>query len=260
MNKLADPQTIQQILNCYSALGEKKNIIGNSFEYYDCPFWKNSAMTPVFVTNPNSLHEDVDKIKSMFNRPNLKSKYNATYPYFNLLTKGKKPVDKKLILKLEKQGWTTRQDEASYNFWKKQIDLKIPKGYQVKVGNYFDTAMYSGFLKTMEKNFLVDALFMKTFNKMLKTIDENVLTIHLCKNDKVVGAGLVATKNGGAYLFCGSIHKSHRKKNLWKVLVAARQAASAAKGAKVWITLTSAPELLWRGDETFRNTVFFKKS
>ena len=111
----------------------------------------------------------------------------------------------------------------------------------------------------MEENFSCNDVFMKGLNKMLKGIEEDVITVLLFKNNKVAGAGLVAVKNEGAYLFCGSINKSYRNKKLWKVLASARQAVSAARGAKIWITTTSTAQLLWRGDETYRISVFTKK-
>lgn len=259
MSKLATPETIQQILSCYSALGNKKLKIGNSFEYYDCPLWRNSAMTPILISKQASWDKEITKIETMFKKPILKSRFSSQTPYFNLLTQGKSPLDKKLIFKLDSLGWVTTPRENSLNLWTNLIDLKIPKGVQVKFGNYFDPQIYPHFLKTMEENFSCNEIFMKSLNKMLRTCEEDVMTILLCKNDKTLGAGLVAVKNGGAYLFCGSINKAYRNKKLWKVLAAARQAASAARGAKVWVTTTNTPQLLWRGDETYRISVFTKK-
>lgn len=259
MNKFATPEVIQQILSCYSALGEKKLKIGNSFEYYDCPYWRNPVMTPILISKHVNWEKDISKIETIFKKPIQKSRFSFSTPYFNLLTQGKAPLSKKLALKLEKQGWVTTSREFSLNVWTNLIDLKIPKDIQVKFGNYFDPQIYPHFLKTMEDNFSCDEIFMKSFNKMLRTCEKDVITVLLCKNDKILGAGLVAVKNEGAYLFCGSINKSHRNKNLWKVLAAARQAVSAAKGAKIWATTTHAPQLLWRGDETYRISVFTKK-
>lgn len=259
MSKLATPETIQQILRCYSALGDKKLKIGNSFEYYDCPLWRNYIMTPIFLAKQVSWEKDLPKIESMFKKPVQKSRFNSSIPYFNLLTKGKAALDKKQISKLAKLGWTTTPLEESLNLWTKAIDLKIPKGVQIKFGNYFDPLIYPDFLKTMEDNFACDDIFMKAFNKMIKTCEEDVITILLCKNNQTIAAGLVAVKNEGAYLFCGSINKAYRNKKLWNVLTAARQAASAARGAKVWAITTSNPHLLWRGDETYRMSYFTKK-
>lgn len=259
MSQLANPETIQQILNCYSALGEKKLKIGNSFEYYHCPLWRNSAMSPILISSQASWEKEVAKIETMFKKPIAKSQFSARNPYFNLLTNGKSPTDKKLILKLEKLGWKTTSYESSLNLWRKQIPLNIPKGVRIKIGNYFDPQIYPSFLKTMEDNFSCDNVFMKTLNKMIKTIEQDVMTILLCKNDKVLGAVVVAVKNNGAYLFCGSINNPYRNKKLWNVLNAAAQAVSAARGAKVWAYTTATPQLLWRGNETYRITVFTKK-
>lgn len=260
MNKFPTSETIQQLLNCFSSLGDKKLKIGNSFEYYFCPLWRNSAMTPILISNQKSWEKDLSKLETMFKMPVAKSPFNAKYPYFNLLTNSKSPLDKKIISKLQEHGWSPNDYESSFNVWRNPILLEIPTGIQIKVGNYFDKTIYPDFLKTMEENFLCDEVFMKTFNKMMKTIQKNVICVLLCKNDKVVGAVLVAVKNNGAYLMCGSINKTYRKKNLWNVLLAAAQSVSAGKGAKTWVYITSAPELLWRGDETYRNTVFMKKS
>ncbi|MEA9356276.1 hypothetical protein SHI21_08685 [Bacteriovorax sp. PP10] len=216
-------------------------------------------MTPVMISNQKSWEKDIPKIETMFKKPVSKSPFNAKYPYFNLLTKGNAPVDKKIILKLKNEGWSTNVHESSLNFWRNPINLEIPKGIQVKIGNYFDKSIYPGFLKTMEDNFSCDDVFMKTFNKMMKNVEKDVLSVLICKNDKVLGAVLIAVKNSGAYLMCGSINKAYRKKNLWNVLLASAQSASVGKGAKFWVYSTNAPQLLWRGDETYRNTVFIKK-
>lgn len=260
MSKLATPETIQDILNCYSALGNKKIKIGTSFQYYDCPWWRNFVMSPIYLSKTSSLKKDLAKIEKVFKKPIPKSPYSSTDPYFNILSKGKAPLDKKFISRLEKQGWVTTSRENSLNLWNNPLELKIPKGVQVKFGNYFDPNIYPHFLKTMKENFKSSDDFMKSLNKMFKTIEDELITVLLCKNDKVIGAGLVAVKNGGAYLFCGSINKAQRNKKLWNVLAAARQAVSAAKGAKVWVTTTSTPQLLWRGDETYRISIFNKKN
>lgn len=259
MSKLPTPETIQKILNCYSALGNKKQKIGNSFEYYHCPLWRNSAMTPILISNQDSLIKDIKKIETIFKKPVSKSKFNSRYPYFNFLTKGKSALNKQLVLNFAEQGWKTNDYESSLNLWRNPIDLKIPKGIQIKFGNYFDTSLYPDFLKTMEDNFSCDDVFMKTFNKMIKQIERDIISVLLYKDEQVVGAVLVAVKNGGAYLMCGSINKQFRKKKLWNVLLSAAQNISAGKGAKIWVYSTGTPELLWRGDETYRITVFVKK-
>lgn len=259
MNKFPTSKTIQQLLNCYSALGDKKLKIGNSFEYYYCPLWRNSAMSPILISSQKSWQKDLTKIETMFKKPVAKSPFNAKYPYFNLLTNSKTPLNKKITSKLLENGWSKTNFESSLNVWRNPIKLEIPIGIQIKVGNYFDKTIYPGFLKTMEDNFSCDQVFMKTFNKTIKTIQKDVLSVLLCKDDKVIGAVLVAVKNDGAYLMCGSINKAYRKKNLWNVLLAAAQSVSAGKGAKIWVYSTSAPQLLWRGDKTYRNSVFVKR-
>lgn len=256
MKNLASPHSIQKILKCYSSFGDKKLKIGSSFEYYHCPMWKNSIMSPIYITSQKNWEKDLAKVVANFKNPYKKSPLNAAAPYFNLTTNDSTAVDKKLILKLEKLGWHTTNIDYSLNLWTKPLELKIPKGIQIKVGNYFDPLIYPHFLKTMEDNFAIDDTFMKYFNKMLKTIEQDVMTVMLCKNEKVIGAVVVAVKNESACLLCGSINKEFRKKKLWNVLNAATQGISAAKGAKVWIYTTAQPELLWRGDETYRTTVF----
>ncbi len=258
MNNFANQSSIKQILDCYCALGEEHIKIGRSFEYYPCPFWRNPVMSPILITKLSHWQKDLEKVENISRISQERSKYNDKKAYFNILTNGKKKLDKDLIQRLEKLGWSTKPEDFSLNLWTSQIELNIPKGVQIKFGNYFDPDIYPHFLKTLELNFATDKSFMRIFNKMIKLIEPHVTTVLLYKNHKVIGAGLVATKNGGAYLFCGSINKAYRNKNLWKTLAAARQSVSAAKGAKSWITCTRNPHLLWRGDKTFRISVFTK--
>ncbi|MBY0413445.1 MAG: hypothetical protein K2Q18_04740, partial [Bdellovibrionales bacterium] len=226
-NQLPSLESINQILDCYSSLGKKKNKIGKSFEGYNCHLWYNEVMSPIFITNPKIWTKDLKKIEAHFNKPIPKSKYSRKFPYFDLLTVGKKRVDPKLIRSLKAQGWNTAHKDNSLNLWRSPIPLELPKGVQVKFGNYFDKEMYPHFLKTMKINFKCDTFFMNSLNKMIKTIDQEVFTVLVYKNGKVAGAGLVSVKNSGAFLFCGSIYKAYRNKNLWKVLASARQAVSA---------------------------------
>ncbi len=259
MGQLASEKTIQDLLNCYSSLGSKKTKIGQSFAFYHCEYWRNFVMSPVFITSTKGWETDLPKVEKAFKTPVPKSPYNAGLPYFNLLTKGKASVDKKLIKKLEAEGWSASDYESSLNVWRRPIPLSIPKDILIKSGNYFDPEIYSEFLKTMKDNFSSSDLFMKTLNKMLKGVQENLITVLLCHKGKTIGAVVVAVKNEGAYLFCGSINKSHRSKDLWSVLHSATQAISGARGAKIWVFTTATKQLLWRGDETYRVNIFTKK-
>lgn len=204
------------------------------------------------------MFSDLKKLEINFKRPIQKSPYNYKNPYVNYLTVGKKPLNKKIVKDFLANGWQHFAGENSLNLWRSIIKTEIPKNIQIKSGRYFDKDIYPYFLETMKENFSVSDEFMKYLNKMLLTVEENIITVLLLKNEQVVGAGLVAVKNEGAYLFCGSINKRYRNKKYWKVLASARQSASAMKGAKVWITTTSVPQLLWKGDETYRISHFSK--
>lgn len=256
MNKMPSKDTIQDILNCFSALGEKKFRIGTSFEFYHCPLWKNSVMSPVLITNHKNMFSDLKKLEHDYKKPIQKSPYNFKNAYVNYLTLGKAPLSKKVRQSFKEKDWLYYESEDSLNLWRSIIQTDIPKNIQIRSGRYFDPDIYPYFLETMKENFSCSDDFMKHLNKMLRTIEENIITVLLMKNNKVIGAGLVAVKNGGAFLFCGSINKKHRNKKYWKVLASARQTLSAMKGAKVWITTTKVPQLLWRGDETYRISNF----
>lgn len=217
-------------------------------------------MSPVLITNHNKMFSELKKLESDYKKPIAKSPYSFKRAYVNYLTIGKKPLNKKIQKQFVDQGWQYFADEESLNLWKSIIPADIPKNVQIKSGRYFDPEIYPHFLMTMKENFSVSDEFMKYLDKMLKKIEANVITVLLIKNEKVIGAGLVAVKNEGAILFCGSIHKKYRNKKYWKVLASARQSLSAMKGAKVWITTTRVPQLLWRGDETYRISNFSKKA
>ena len=252
-----DLKTFDQILNSYSSLGEVVHL-GTDLKFYDCNHWKNSVMSPIFINQSKNYENALLHLDSHFKKTSKKSPYNSS-PYFNLLASGKGKLSPAVIRSFRLQVWQLDNVVSSLNLWNYALELKIPKEFHLRVGHYFDPQIYPHFLNAMKTNFKSSDQFMLYLNKMIKGI-ENETRVVLIFNDRgtCVAAGLVSTKNEGAFIFCGSIHKRYRGRNLWKVLVAARQMISAEQGAKVWITTTRVPQLLWRGDQTFRIHIFKK--
>jgi hypothetical protein len=250
-------ESFKKIYTAYSSLGRLTKI-NSDLSFYHCDFWRNATMSPIFLNPSKNWKKSLINLETYFERTKNKSLYDSP-PYFNLLSKGKSKLPTEIIPTFSKCGWKLNTKETSLNFWRFPLALALPKGIHLRIGNYFDREIYPHFLKAMQDNFECDRQFMSYLNKMIKGVEHDTSTTLLFNHrGSCIGAGLVATKNNSAFLYCGSINRSYRGKNLWKTLVAARQMVSGSRGAKSWITTTRVPQLLWRGDETYRVNIFTK--
>jgi hypothetical protein len=254
-----DALTLKKILSSYSSLGKRVDL-GDELKFYHCDQWKNSVMSPIILNQSKNWKKSLDNLELHFKNHSKKSPYDSS-PYFNLIAKGKKSLPTETLKILRQHGWEPMAVKSSLNIWNHPLDLKLPRGIHIRTGSYFDAQLYPHFLKAMQKNFKASKEFMLHLNKMMKTIESNVTTVLLySESGSCVGAGLVATKNNAAFLFCGSVNKPYRGRKLWKVLVAARQMISSSQGAKSWITTTRISQLLWQGEDTYRIHIFNKIS
>ncbi len=206
-------------------------------------------MSPVFVRANGLSKTHLLGAEKLFASLSRFHPYDSRFAYINLLGKDSSPIVKAAFKTAKDAGWGVNPNRASLNYWEERLPLDLPKSFSIISGRYFDRNLYKPFLRTMKQNFEVSAGFMKELDAMMKRIEPRIRTVALIhRSGKVAAAGLSATRDGRCFLFCGSVSKPFRGKGLWRQLVAARQMISETQGAAFWITTTTNPRIVDKGD------------
>lgn len=256
MKRRLDLDVWSQIVRCYSSIGRPIPGLGPNLIHFHCERWRNATMSPCFLKPQSDLERQLRRAESYFRRHKSKHAYDAPAAYINLLRINSDDQDHPLLAAALGLGWKIDPRPSTLNAWSVRCPVALSKSFHFAVGRYFDRAIYRDFLETMAKNFGAKPKFMRELDAMMAGIDGRVRTVLLYhESGKVAAGGLVATHDGGAYLFCGSVCKAYRGKGLWNALVSVRQMVSAEQGAKYWITTTRTPRLFGKGDFSFPLTV-----
>lgn len=259
MKRRLDADVWSRIVRCYSSLGRPASALGPDLSHFQCERWRNSTMSPCFLRPGGRLEGQLRRAESYFRRHPARNVYDSPAAYVNLLGAEFDDRDHRLLKTAQGLGWKIDPRPSTLNAWNVRRPLAMTKSFHLLAGRYFDRAVYREFLKTMEVNFGTKPKFMRELDAMIRGIDERVRTVLLYhESGKIAAGGLVATHDGGAFLFCGSVCKGYRRKGLWNVLVSARQLVSQQQGAKFWITTTRTQQLLGKGEFSFPLTVLTK--
>ncbi|MGE4133371.1 MAG: hypothetical protein AB7F86_17135 [Bdellovibrionales bacterium] len=248
---------VLKVGQAYEGLGPLVKRLPNGILHYDCQRWRNSVMSPMLLTSARLTPRDLQKIAAYHRAPYL---YDSKRPYVQFLggSAGDNKANHEL---LRRQGWTKQAyaTQNTVNIWTRPIPLELPKGIEMRVARYFDPRVRRDFLKLMKANFNLTSLFLSELEKMHSLIEPRLRTVVLYNAKKTaVATGLVAVgKKGSHYLYCGSVAKQARGQGLWRVLVAARQAASLDGHAdSTWVTTTANKRIRGKGDINCRMIVY----
>lgn len=249
---------MKKIQACYAGLGTGVSIHGTGLSYYHCRRWRNATMSPVFVPTGADLMESLPLLEKHFARRRAAYRYDQP-AYAVLLGVSLKEARARLPKSALDQGWKVKETPGTLNFWGSRERIGLPRGFHFASGRYFDVKIHRGFLRMMRANFHSTPGLMRELDGMCKLIEPNLRSVLIYhESGAVAGAGLVATKGSGAFLFCGSIAARFRGKGLWRKLVALRQTISSEQGARYWVTSTRVARIMGKGDLSFPLAILTK--
>jgi hypothetical protein len=247
---------LKKIHGAYASLGERPKNTPMNVSLFHCDRWRNPTMSPYHLA-AGLKRNDFEAATRFFGKLRPSRDFETVGPYLNVVGTS---ADIRQAAKLAKAaGWEKRKYDPVpvLNVWEKPLPLELPKGFYFSAGRFSDRKLNRDFLFTMRKNFGTKPKFIREVSAMIKGLGEGIqLVVLYHESGAVAGAGLVATKNGGSFLFCGSICPQYRGRGLWNALVAARQMVSQDRGSEFWITTTGNARIKGKGDHSFPIAVF----
>lgn len=259
MSLLEVPTSVwNSVVQCYSPLGERPSGLPKGVSHFHCQRWRSATLSPFFIDPRIAVMKQLPAIEAHFRKHPKKWPYDLPHAYFHVLLPRRSHWLKRHEKALREAGWKPRAELQTLNAWKEHAPLATPKGFHWAVGRYFDRKIHRDFTRAMRSNFKSSPVFLRELDAMSRGIEERIRAVVIySERGKIAGAGLAATRNGGSFLYCGSIMREFRGRGLWELLVSARQLVSAEEqGAGFWVTTTVNPRIRWKGESAYQLLTF----
>jgi|GEM_PF-4488687 len=233
-------KTLKKVLFHYSALGERVNL-GGGFNFYRCPGWLNSVMTPIFHSSGIPSANDLKHLEHYFARiKTRKTPYDCSMPYFCVdVTHHPKP--KSIASRFTPLGYTYLGNK--FICLHDHLDsFELPKGTRIVLSEYFDRHTYPLMQEQFQESFQQTPLFRREFDRMIKLAPGNTYSVLLQSGkNQVLASGLFTLKGRHCALWSGSVSKKYRGNGYSRLSIEARKLMSAGLGAESWIFFTHNP-------------------
>lgn len=250
----------RRIAAAYSGLGERPKRLPSAFAHFECPRWRNPVMSPLWPRCKTVSAPDLARLEGFFRaHPKRFPFEDANRAYLTALA-GAGGHDIRTIGKVAAaRGWI-RKDRGAMNVWFRPSPLAIPNGYHFSAAPLGKSGLHRDFLRQTKGNFKSSARFMRELRRMFPTLANRTSeVVFYSRTGMPAAAGLVTTRDSGAFLWCGSVDPRHRGRGLSRALVAALQLVSRADGADFWATSTENPRIAGKCDRAYKIAIFYKK-
>ena len=162
--------------------------------------------------------------------------------------------------RLRELGYTCVYDCRVIEF-RKPRELRLPSGYRAAVGPFSDKALFLSYAAVTARCFDRGGWYARTNSRLTKKLESPswLAVIYGPRNVPVAVSGVTVGRKT-ALLFGGCVIPGHRRRGLWKALLALRQGVARGRGVEACLLLSANPRLFGAAERARRLLTYRKRA
>jgi len=250
------PRYQKEIPHFYSVFQSSESKLQPYFTMSEFPRWRMPIMSPIFPRHNRINRQGLNLLSRYFAKQRRRHHFDMNTPYFNLIGE-KSAAPPKLPKWAIAQGWKRLERDNRFCLLTQLRPIKLPPGYHIKIGHYFDTKIRAADRALIRNSFTyLNWRVVDEIDKAVAKLNEPLTVLIFNRHSVAVASGTVFCRGHLAYLFAGNVAHNYRRRGLWKLLIAVRQMISYAQGARLWLYTSDNQLIQNRGDLVYRNWIY----